>query len=99
MEGYLEKKSGGKEGRTKIKVLEKWDKRFFVLPKGDGSELHYFKKADDYRDGKTPLGSLECRGATVFLKEVKGQTFRFTVPARLHCFVQDTICVRQYSVY
>ena len=62
-------------------------------------QLHYFKKGDDYRDGKTPLGSLECSGATVFLKEVKGQTFRFTVPARLHYFVQDTICVRQYSVY
>ena len=28
---------------------------------------------------KGAAGMMECRGAAVFLKEVKGQTFRFTV--------------------
>ena len=30
-EGWLEKKSGGKEGSAKAKLMQKWDKRFFVL--------------------------------------------------------------------
>jgi hypothetical protein len=30
-EGWLEKKSGGKDGESKMKLLQRWDKRYFVL--------------------------------------------------------------------
>ena len=75
--GWLEKKSGGKDGKAKSKVLEKWDRRWFVLPAG-GTELSYYKSD---KAGATAAGSIDCAGAHVFLKEVKGQTFRFTVRA------------------
>ena len=75
--GWLEKKSGGKDGKAKAKVLEKWDRRWFVLPAG-GTELSYYKSD---KAGATAAGSIDCAGAHVFLKEVKGQTFRFTVRA------------------
>jgi small GTP-binding protein len=76
-EGWLEKKSGGKEGHEKkSKLLERWGKRYFVL---SGSEMHYFKHDEDHAAGKPPLGTTDVSGGTVFLKAVKGQTFRFTV--------------------
>ena len=74
--GWLEKKSGGKEGKEKAKIMEKWDKRYFALV---GSELRYWKGEQDALKGKEPVGMLECHEAQVFLKEVKGQVFRFTV--------------------
>ena len=74
--GWLDKKSGGKDGQSKAKLLEKWDKRWFALV---GSELRYFKSEDDLAKGKAPAGSIECLGANVSLKKVKGQVFRFTV--------------------
>ena len=74
--GWLEKKSGGKEGQNKSKLLEKWDRRWFLLI---GSELRYYKADDDHAKGKPALGAIECRGATVGLKAVKGVTFRFNV--------------------
>ncbi len=74
--GWLEKKSGGKEGAAKSKLFDHWDRRWFALI---GSQLQYFKSEEELRNGRPALGALECSGATVFLKEVKGQTFRFTV--------------------
>ena len=104
-EGWLEKKSGGKEGKAKAKVMEKWNKRcalsrraeharlalaltssaprlrrWFVLP-AKGTELSYFKSQKDADQQKTAAGMLPCKGAKVFLKEVKGKTFRFTIQA------------------
>ena len=75
--GWLEKKSGGKDSKAKSKVLEKWDRRWFVLPAG-ATELSYYKSD---KAGAAAAGSIDCAGAHVFLKEVKGQTFRFTVRA------------------
>lgn len=79
--GFLEKKSGGKEGRAKWKLTEKWSKRWFVLAP-EASVLRYYKSEGEAMEGKEPLGVLECAGATVFLKEVqKGGAHRFTVRA------------------
>ena len=74
--GWLEKKSGGKEGGPKKKWNDKWDKRWFALV---GSQLAYYRSEDDYTKGKAPLGFVECAGAKLFLKEVKGTVFRFTI--------------------
>jgi hypothetical protein len=76
----LEKKSGGKEGKSKWKLSEKWSKRWFVLAPERDSMLRYYKTEGDALSGKEALGDVECRGATVFLKEVKkGGIYRFTV--------------------
>lgn len=74
--GWLDKKSGGKEGSSKAWVSQKWDKRWFAL---EGTVLSYYKSQEDQKKGKTPLGFIDALGAEVFLKEVKGVTFRFTV--------------------
>jgi len=77
--GFLEKKSGGKEGRDKLKLLQKWDRRYFVLPEAS-SVLSYYKSVADFGSGQEALGSIDCAGATIFLKEVtKDQAYRFTV--------------------
>ena len=78
MQGWLDKKSGGKEGKSKSAFLEKWDKRWFVLI---GTTLRYYKSDEDYRKAKEPAGLIECAGAQLFLKEVKGAAFRFTIQA------------------
>lgn len=39
----------------------------------------YYKSEGDATSGKAAAGMMECRNASVFLKEVKGQTFRFTI--------------------
>ena len=75
-QGWLEKKSGGKEGHSKHKLSEKWTRRWFVLV---GSEIRYFKSDEDYNKGKAALGAVECSGASLKLKEVQGNSFRFTV--------------------
>ena len=75
-QGWLEKKSGGKEGQNKLKFSEKWTRRWFVLV---GSELRYFKSDEDYNKGKAALGAVECSGASLKLKEVQGNSFRFTL--------------------
>ena len=72
--GWLEKKSGGKEGQSK-RLFEKWDKRFFLL---SGSELRYYNSEDEMFKGR-PLGVIECAGAQLVLKEVKGGQYRFSV--------------------
>ena len=46
-----------------------------------GTELSYFKSQKDADQQKTAAGMLPCKGAKVFLKEVKGKTFRFTIVA------------------
>ena len=71
VEGFLEKKSGGKSAspsRFKKAFLEKWDKRFFVLSAG-GTELRYYHTAEEaHYQAHKPLGAVECTGAKVFLK-------------------------------
>ena len=73
--GWLEKKSGGKEGQRK-RLTDRWEKRWFALV---GSQLSYYKSEADYTKAKAPLGFVEVQGAKIFLKEVKGTAFRFTV--------------------
>mmetsp|Transcript_5818 Transcript_5818/g.9772 ORF Transcript_5818/g.9772 Transcript_5818/m.9772 type:complete len:323 (+) Transcript_5818:244-1212(+) len=81
-QGWLHKKSGGKEDKVKLKLLQKWDRRFFVLPP-NSSELRYYKSEDDYRTKGEPLGSVQCVGGSVFLKLVtKDAEYRFTVRTR-----------------
>jgi len=79
-EGVLEKKSGGHEGHSKMKLLQKWDKRFFVLDKC-GTTLRYYKNQDACRKREDPAGTIECRSASLFFKESKGDVFRFTLRA------------------
>ena len=94
--GFLHKKSGGHTGGSKGLMgsmkgalrSDKWDKRYFVLP-ADSSTLSYYKSEDDFVAGKTPQGSVDIPGATVFLKKVskarrasgEASTYRFTVRA------------------
>ena len=82
VEGFLEKKSGGKSAspsRFKKAFLEKWDKRFFVLSAG-GTELRYYHTAEEaHYQAQKPLGAVECIGAKVFLKAEQGELYRFTV--------------------
>ena len=60
--GYMDKKSGGKEGKNKAKVLEKWTKRYFVLPEADAT-LSYYKDEHSFNNGRPPLGAVDCEGA------------------------------------
>jgi hypothetical protein len=78
--GILEKKSGGKAGKSKWRLSEKWSKRWFVLPPGQ-SVISYYKTEKEQTSGKEALGNIDCAGATVFLKEVKEKSgvHRFTV--------------------
>lgn len=77
--GWLEKKSGGKDGAAKSKLLQKWDRRYFVLGT-NGSTLSYYKSDEAYRKREDALGTVVCTGARLFLKEVqKGEVYRFTI--------------------
>mmetsp|Transcript_19030 Transcript_19030/g.48718 ORF Transcript_19030/g.48718 Transcript_19030/m.48718 type:complete len:346 (+) Transcript_19030:67-1104(+) len=76
--GTLLKKSGGKAFEKKSRMLEKWTKRWFVLPPGK-TVLSYYKNESVFNSGGDPLGSVEVQGATVFLKAVKSGQYRFTV--------------------
>ena len=81
-EGWLDKKSGGKDGQMKAKLLQKWDRRYFVLAMC-GTTLTYYKTDESYRRKEEPAGVVDCAGARAFLKEVqKGDIFRFTIGAR-----------------
>lgn len=77
-QGWLEKKSGGHNGKRTLR--EKWDRRFFTLPAGS-TRLSYYKTEQDAVGGGPPAGEVEVKGGLCFLKEVKGQTFRFTLRA------------------
>uniref|UniRef100_A0A7S2ISK3 Arf-GAP domain-containing protein n=2 Tax=Haptolina brevifila TaxID=156173 RepID=A0A7S2ISK3_9EUKA len=79
-EGWLEKKSGGHDGQSKMKLMQKWDKRFFVLDKC-GTVLKYYKSDEAFRKREEPAGMVELRGASVFVKEAKGDLVRFTLLA------------------
>lgn len=81
MQGFLLKKSGGKAFDKKSRVMDRWHKRWFVLPPG-GTMLSYWKVEADHQQGKEALGSLDCSGATIFLKEVKNGQYRFTVESQ-----------------
>lgn len=110
MEGYLDKKSGGKVGRSKPKLLEKWTRRYFVLPQGvcpansptvlpnadcwtgvaaGGTVLSYYKDESAFSKQAAPLGRVDCRGSSFFLKTAKPAVgkqyvdtdFRFTLVA------------------
>ena len=76
VEGFLEKKSGGKSAspsRFKKAFLEKWDKRFFVLS-ASGTELRYYHTAEEaHYQAQKPLGAVECAAAKVFLKAEQGE--------------------------
>jgi len=81
-EGWLEKKSGGKDGVMKAKLLQKWDRRYFVLS-CCGTTLSYYKSDDAFRKKEEPAGLVDCAGARGFLKQIqKGDIHRFTIAAR-----------------
>jgi len=81
-EGWLEKKSGGKEGQMKAKLLQKWDRRYFVLATC-GSTLTYYKSDESFRKREEPAGTVECERGRAFLKQVqKGDVHRFTIVAK-----------------
>jgi hypothetical protein len=77
-EGWLEKKSGGKDGVVKAKMLQKWDRRFFVLV-ACGTSISYYKSDEAFRKKEAPAGTVSLAGSAGFLKEVKGGVHRFTV--------------------
>jgi len=77
-EGWLEKKSGGKDGESKMKLLQRWDKRYFVLLTS-GTSISYYKSDEAFRKREPALGTTQCQGAKAFLKEVKGDQHRFTI--------------------
>ena len=81
MRGYLDKKSGGKVDQRTLR--ETWHRRYFDLPFGQ-STLSYYKNEEAFNKKQAALGSVECARATVVLKKVKGETFRFSIetPAR-----------------
>ena len=82
-EGWLEKKSGGKEGIAKAKLFQKWDKRYFVLGT-QATLIVYYKSDEAFRKKEAPLGSVSLTGASGFLKEVstkKGEVHRWTLLA------------------
>ena len=73
MEGYLDKKSGGKGG---IRVREKWDRRYFTL---FDNNLSYYKSAHLALNAN-PLATLNVTAARVFLKTASDDgVHRFTV--------------------
>lgn len=76
--GVLLKKSGGKAFDKKSRIMEKWTKRFFVLPPGK-TVLSYYKNEASQMNGDAPLGDVQVWGSTVFLKAVKSGQYRFTV--------------------
>ncbi|KAL1504897.1 hypothetical protein AB1Y20_008666 [Prymnesium parvum] len=81
-EGWMEKKSGGHSGTTKFKMMQKWDRRYFVLPKGS-TVLSYYTSDEDFKLKLEALGSVECKGARVFLKGVtKEDEYRFTLVSK-----------------
>ena len=87
VEGYLEKKQGGKEGKSSTifgldKQLGKWERRYFVLL-ADSSELRYYNSPAEYLAHRPPLGSLVLGDGAVFRKsdprDISKGKHRFTV--------------------
>ncbi|KAL1503935.1 hypothetical protein AB1Y20_012396 [Prymnesium parvum] len=74
---------GQPAGKASSKLLERWERRYFVLRAG--GTLSYYKSEADQAAGKEPLGSMDCTSAAVYLtKIVKGgflseAGYRFTV--------------------
>jgi hypothetical protein len=73
LEGYLEKKQGGKEGGKSTllgldKKMGRWERRYFVLRAGDDA-LTYYASSEDYLARRAPLGTVACAGAVVFVKD------------------------------
>ena len=72
------KKGGGKALDKKTRFVNKWHKRWFVLPP-TSTVLSYYKSEAASNDGKEALGSIDCAGAVLFLKEVVKGQYRFTI--------------------
>ena len=63
--GWLDKKSGGKEGKHKHGGrLEHWDRRWVVLHL-ETAELAYYHGEADWRHKHKPSDKLCCHGATL----------------------------------
>jgi hypothetical protein len=85
LEGWLEKKQGGKEGKSTglfSKKLGKWERRYFVVEEGT-DELRYYDKPADYLAKHKELGSVSMKQSVVFQKDspkdiAKGH-YRFTI--------------------
>ena len=100
-EGYLEKKSGGKKDKQKAKVLERWTRRYFVLPEED-ARLWYYRDLAAFQKDAAPLGVIDCRGATFFLKEEihrKDSIYRFTLCAASRELKLRTRTVGDYEAW
>ena len=75
----MDKKSGGKAEKNKLKILQKWDTRFFVLLTCE-TELRYYKTQDSFRKGEPPAGRVECAEATAVLTDVdKKGMYKFAI--------------------
>jgi len=83
-EGWLEKKSGSRARSVSSMVGAKkmmgssWEKRYFVLPLGS-TTLSYYQSDHEFLAGRQAAGTLECGGSSLFLKEIKGGVYRFTI--------------------
>ena len=72
--GWLEKQSGGKDGKWSLgNHFAKWERRFFTL--GDDGVLRYYKTPAD----GSPTGKLDVNGGTV---EQNGLVFTLTTEER-----------------
>lgn len=80
--GILYKKAGGKAMDKKTRLVERWHKRWFVLPPS-ATTLTYYKSEEEQMNGGAALGAVEVGGATIFLKEVKRGQYRFTVQSHM----------------
>lgn len=63
LRGILLKKAGGKALDKKTRLVERWHKRWFVLPPG-GTQLSYYKSQALQLEGKPALGCIEVAGST-----------------------------------
>ena len=98
MRGFLLKKSGGKAFDKKTRVLDRWHKRWFVLEQGD-TMLAYWKSEADSLKSDQPLGTIDAKGATIFLKEVKNGQYRFTIESQARALKMRATSATDYDAW
>ena len=74
--GWLEKQSGGKSGASVGNLVNKWDRRYFVLADG---VLRYFAKSTSAAAEGEPLGEVDCTEALTESEVDLARNFCFTV--------------------
>lgn len=81
-QGWLFKKSGGKDGVTLGNLQDKWNRRWFSLDRA--GTLSYYKHEED-ATSSTPAGSLDCRGGALgrFDSDIDEHVFTIKTRGRL----------------